>query len=163
MAEYKKNQVMGGTWVKAADLKNGTKAKLTTEVTPSPSRFKDKEGNTKMQDSAKIRFQGDNETYNVNINRATLEGFIDAFGEDSAEWVGKVLTVQTEKIAIAGKRVTALYLVPEGFVVEEDGEGYVHVIKEGSTDPKQKPRKTKGEEDTIEYPAEDINPEDIPF
>jgi hypothetical protein len=41
------------------------------------------------------------------------------------------LTVHTEKVAVAGKRVTALYLVPEGFEVGEDNEGYVQIVRSG--------------------------------
>jgi hypothetical protein len=105
----------GGPWAKGSEIANGTKAKLVSETVRSESAFKDKEGNPKMQDVAKVRFEGKDEPMNVNLNRATIYGLIDAFGEESQSWTGHTLTVHTEKVVVGGKRVTALYLVPQGF------------------------------------------------
>ena len=107
-----------------------------------------------MQDTAKVQFKGFKEPMNMNINKPTLEGLIDAFGGDSKNWIDKELTVQTEKAVIAGKRVTIVYLLAEGFELKEDADGYMKVVKIGAEPSK---------EDTIEYPEEDINPQDIPF
>jgi hypothetical protein len=35
-------------------------------------------------------------------------------------------------VVVAGKRVTALYLIPEGFEKRENAEGYVEIVKKGS-------------------------------
>jgi hypothetical protein len=149
MAEFNKER--GGAWAKAADLTNGTKAKIVDEATKSVSQFKNEDGSEKMQTVAKVRFQGKEEPLNVNLNRATIYGLIDAFGKESTGWIGKVLTVHTEKTTVAGKRVTALYLVPEGFEVGEDDNGYVIV------------RPIGGKVDDIAPATEEINPEDVPF
>lgn len=129
MAQYSKS--IGGAWVKASELKNGAKCKIVSETAPHESSFTNKDGTPKKQDVAKIRFDGAEEAMNVSLNRATIYGLIDAFGTESKEWIGKELTVHTEKVVVGGKRVTALYLVAPGFKVAENAEGYVEIKREG--------------------------------
>ncbi len=154
MANYKKTSGVGGSWIKGSEVVSGTKCKLTTETIPSESIY---EGKTIKNNVAKIRFQGDkDEAKNVNVNRPSINALVDAFGEDSKEWIGKVLTAQTEKMVVGGKRVTALYLIPDGYELKEDEGGYIVITKIGAP--------TQGRVPTsIEYPTEDITPEDIPF
>lgn len=127
MAEYTKTQFVSGGWVKASELKSGIKAKIVSEAQPVVSQFKDKNDQPKTQDVAKVRFQGLPEAFNVNLNRATIFALIEAFGTDSKAWINQVLTVHTEKVVVGGKRVTALYLVPDGFEVRENDEGYIEI------------------------------------
>jgi hypothetical protein len=134
MAEYTKTQFVSGGWVKAAELKSGTRAKIVTEAAPVQSQFKDKNDQPKTQDVCKVRFEGQPEPLNVNLNRATIFGLIEAFGTDSKKWIGPTLTVHTEKVVVGGKRVTAMYLVPEGFEVKENDEGYIEIAHEGTLD-----------------------------
>ena len=150
--KYTKSQGVGGAWVKGSEVVSGTKCKLTTETIPSESSF---EGKPIKNNVAKIRSQGETgEAKNVNVNRPSINALIDAFGEDSKDWIGKLLTAQTEKMIVGGKRVTALYLIPEGYELKEDDGGYIVITKIGG----QGPVHTE-----VEYPEEDINPEDIPF
>jgi hypothetical protein len=51
----------------------------------------------------------------VMLAQSTINGLIDAFGDDSALWQDQVLVCETEKVRVAGKAVTAVYLVPEGY------------------------------------------------
>jgi hypothetical protein len=134
MALYAKSSSVTGAWVKGSELRSGTKCKLVSETTPQTSQFKNKDGSVKMQDVAKIRLEGDDEPKNISLNRATIDALVDAFGEDSSKWIGKTLTAETEKTQIAGKRVTVVYLVPDGYEVKEDLAGYVHIVKSGSDD-----------------------------
>ena len=69
---------------------------------------------------------------------------IDAFGTNSINWQGKHLTVMTEKVVVGGKRVTAAYLIPEGYEMGEDANGYVVISKVG------------GDENIETAPPEDI-------
>lgn len=154
MAEYQKSSGVNGAWVKAADVVSGTKAKLITECVPSESVW---EGKTIKNNVAKIRFQGDaGEAKNVNVNKPSINALVDAFGTDSKKWVGQLLTAQTEKMLVGGKRVTALYLIPEGYEMKEDDGGYLVITKIGSELPPK-------EEVTDEDDSEEINPNDIPF
>ena|SRR3990167_9409548 len=157
MTQYEKKVSVFGDWVKGSDLQSGMKAKIKTEVAPIKSQFKAKDGSDKMQDVCKIHFQGQKEQMNMNLNRPTLDGLIDAFGGDSKNWIDKELTVQTEKAVIGGKRVTIVYLLAEGFELKEDSDGYMKVVKVGTETPKGT------DNDGIEYPEEDTMPSDIPF
>ena len=154
MAEYQKQERIGGDWVKGSEVKSGVKAKLINEVRPVASQFKDeKTGEAKMQDVGKILFQGDKEAKNINLNRATINGLVEAFGTSSADWVNKILTVQTEKMIVGGKRVTAVYLIADGFQLTEDDNGYMTIVKDGMANA----------EKVLMVDDEDINPADIPF
>jgi len=135
MALYPKKAILQGSWVKGSEVKSGTKCKLVSETNPRQSQFLDKNGNPKVQDVAKVQFQGDPEPKNINLNRATIDALTDAFGEDSKAWMGHHLTAETEKVVIGGKRVTAVYLVPEGYELGEDN-GYVIIKRIGAdSDP----------------------------
>ena len=144
---FKKREVTNGEWLKASEVVSGTLVTLAPEAKESPSSFDE----TKTQTVAKVKIKGFPELKNVRINLTSVNALVEAFGEDSKNWIGKVLTAQTEKAVVAGKRVTILYFVPEGFEVKEDSEGYVKVLKVENL-------KTKNES-----PEEEIDNESLPF
>src|SRR3990167_516599 len=108
MAQYKKQSTVFGKWVKAGELANIKKAKIVSETTPQPSQFMNKDGSVKNQDVCRVQFEGMPEAVNVSLNRATINGLVDAFGEDSKDWQGHTLAVETEKMRVAGKAVVVL-------------------------------------------------------
>src|ERR1017187_3736883 len=131
--KYQKQQSIGGAWVKGAEVQSGSRCKLMSETVPMQSQFKnEKTGEVKTQDVAKILFSGDTEEKNISLNRATINGLIDAFGDDSALWQGQVLTAETEKVRVAGKAVTAVYLVADGYERVDDENGYTVIVKKGT-------------------------------
>lgn len=144
----------GGAWLDKSILANRDLAKLVTEAVEI-------EGQNGKQVVAKIRIKSVTgkvtDAQNVAINNPSKNALIDAFGKDSTQWVNKPLMIHIEKTMIAGKRGLALYLVPEGFEVTEDAGGYVVVARKGAGAPAITPSKT------IDYPKEEINPDDIPF
>src|ERR1700754_1139409 len=151
MAKYTKNVSLGGKWAKGSELIDVNKAKIVSETNPIPSSFLNKDGSTKMQDVCKVQFQGLPEPLNVSLNRATINGLVDAFGEDSADWQGHYLTVETEKVRVAGKSVTALYLIPEGYEEVDDEDGYAMITREGSI------------AESVPPINDDTMPEELPF
>jgi hypothetical protein len=92
----------------------------------------EKTGEKKYQDVAKVLFSGDTEAKNMSINRASLHGLIDAFGEESADWMNHILTVETEKVRVGGRAVTAVYLIPENYERVDDENGYTVIVKKGT-------------------------------
>lgn len=164
--KYQASTGPSGQWVDKSTLHTGQKAKIVSETTPQPSNFKDKNGKDQTQDVAKVRFQGAAESVNVNLNKPTIAALIEAFGDDSVNWQGHVLTVELEKVRIGGKAVTALYLLPEGYEKVDDDSGYAVVRKIGSD---LAPGEERGGQGTakpvtpVDYPEEKINPDDIPF
>jgi hypothetical protein len=132
MAKYQQTSTVTGAWVKGVNVVNGSKCKLVSEAKPIPSQFKDSKGNDKTQDVAKIRFDGEEgDAKNISLNRATINALVEAFGDESAAWQGQPLTAQTEKVVVTGKRVTAVYLIPDGFELGEDENGFVVIKRKG--------------------------------
>ena len=127
--KYTKRTSISGKWAKGSELVDVKKAKILTETMPMPSQFLNKDGSPKTQDVCKIHFEGIDEDMNVSLNQATISGLIDAFGEDSKNWMNKVLGVETEKMRVAGKAVTVLYLIPSGYQRIDDDNGYARLVK----------------------------------
>lgn len=155
--KYQSTMGVSGNWVKKEELKNGTRAKIVSEVKSQPSNFQNKDGGSKDQDVGKVKFEGAKEAVNVSFNRATISGLIQAFGEESTSWMNKVLKVETEKMRVGGKAVVALYLIPEGYKKIDDENGYATIVKEGVDTPKT------ADEELDELGADEPNPDDIPF
>lgn len=151
MTKVTKSSGVGGKWLDKASLKTGDVAKIKTEATEEPSQL----GGTQLV--AKLHVKGHTEPANIAINKPSKNALIDAFGDDTKNWVDKLLTINVERTIISGKRGYALYLVPEGFEVGEDSGGYIVVSRIGGAPTDAEPK------DTVEYPEEDINPNDIPF
>ena len=144
--KYTKQTSIGGKWAKGSELGEVKRAKIVSETEPVSSQFQNKDGSVKMQDVCKVRFDGVEDALNVSLNRATINGLIDAFGEDSKEWQSKVLSVETEKIRVAGKAVVALYLIPEGYERTDDDNGFVVIVKKGV-----KVEKAEGQVDDLPF------------
>lgn len=151
MAIYEKNVPVGGKWAKASELSGVKRAKIVSETNPMPSSFTNKDGSPKTQDVCKVQFEGQAEPLNLSLNRPTINALVDAFGKDSKNWQGHYLGVETEKVKVAGKSVTALYLVPEGYEKVDDAQGYTVVTKKGAT-PEEVPVVDLDEEEKIELP-----------
>ena len=159
MSIYKKQVQVFGSWAKAADLKSGMRAKIVSETNPVPSQFLNKDGSVKNQDVCSVKFEGFNDNFNVALNRATINGLVDAFGENSADWQNKPLTVETEKMRVGGKVVVALYLIPDGFERIDDSNGYAKIVHKGLQNA---PGSTKGAQDDeipVVSPEDDVNEE----
>lgn len=139
-----------GKWVPKAELKDVKRARIITETNPEPSRFLNDDGTPKTQDVCKVQFEGMPEAYKVGLSQIVINALIEAFGEDSKDWMGKTLNVETEKTRVAGKAGIALYLIPDGFMKSDNDEGYAQITKVGGR--------------TEETPEEETRPDiDLPF
>lgn len=163
MSTYKKSSGVQGAWAKAIELTNVKKAKIVSETNPMPSQFTNKDGSPKVQDVCKVRFEGKDEPLNVSLNRATIDGLVDAFGEESAKWQGHVLNVETEKIRVAGKNVVTLYLVPEGYEKIDDENGYARIVSKMGTKSKDAAETMPPLENVNDVDEEETKVEEIPF
>jgi len=119
MAQYKNQSFVGGKWAVKSELydKGVKRAKIVSETNPEPSSFKDESGNAQEQDVCKVQFEGLPEALKVALNRASINGLVLAFGEDSKSWQGKMLALEIDKLP--GKKFP-LYLIAEGFHRIED-------------------------------------------
>jgi len=145
--KYTKSTSVQGEWIKKSELKTGMKAQLVSEAEP-------REGNFGSQDVAKIKVSGFDATYNVALNKTTIGGLIDAFGDDSKSWMGKNLEINIEKGIVAGKRTIMLYLVPEGFSLAEGSDGYMEILKDG-IEVEKKPNATDDINNDLARASED--------
>lgn len=164
MGIYKKSVSISGGWAKGSEI-TAKKAKIVSETEASPSSFLNKDGSPKTQDVCKVLFQGNKEPLNLSLNRATINGLVDAFGEDSKNWMNKVLSVETEKVRVAGKAVVALYLIPEGFKKIDDVNGYALIVKDSVSAPVSVGTDSQAFDElpTINVDSNGINVDDIPF
>lgn len=143
--KIEKSSGVGGTWLPKKDLENGQALKLTTEAQYV-------EGQNGKQLVAKCKVKGMDGEFNLAINTPTKNALIEAFGDDSVNWVGKLLTVAVESGIFAGKRGIMLNLVPEGYVLAEDAAGYITIRA------KVAPPASIAAEIDVE-----VSPDDIPF
>jgi len=164
MAIYKKSSSISGGWAKGSEI-TAKKAKILSETDAVPSSFVNKDGSPKTQDVCKVIFQGDREPLNLSLNRATINGLVDAFGEDSKNWINKILSVETEKVRVAGKAVVALYLIPEGYKKIDDENGYAMIVKNDTKTPirSQDDFDNLVTSEPLSMDNEEINVDDIPF
>lgn len=58
----------------------------------------------------------------IGLNQKTINILIDEFGEESSDWVGKNVKVLINKTVIGGKKVDVVYLVTEGWQLDEYGD-----------------------------------------
>lgn len=154
-----KNTGVMGEWLDKKTLRSGDKAKLLTEATEIEREY---DGEKSTQLIAKIKIKGQEGEKNVAINTPTKSALIDAFGYDTKDWVGKILTVEVERGIFGGKRGIALYLIPDGFSLGEDQNGYVLISKkeikndEGEATPEEIAKREREENN-------EASPDDIPF
>lgn len=113
-----------------------------------------------------FKFETRNGVKKIAPNPKSTNILIDAFGDDSEKWIDKEVNVLLHKCMIAGKKRIVCYLVTDGWVLDDFGD------LEKSFDPKQeqvsedlskKDEQQVTGKDKVEYPTEEINPEDIPF
>ena len=84
----------------------------------------------------------------LSFNQTSLNNLVEGFGEESENWVGKVVSVFVVKQMVGDGLKNVIYLAPEGWMMDEEG-------KFGN------PKETQTE--STKYPTDDISPDDIPF
>lgn len=150
-----KSSGVGGKWIDKKGLKNGDLIKITSEA-------KWEEGTNGKQLVAKIRVKGQADEVNCAINTPSKNALIDAFGDDSAAWQNKVLTVAVETGIFAGKRGIMLNLIPEGYAIGEDTGGYIVIERNDAATAQKTAHERAYPEMTNENDAH-IDDSDLPF
>lgn len=153
--KFTKDSGVGGAWIDKKTLKTGDLIKLVSEAQEVPNQ----QGGKQIVAKARIKGQTE-EAKNLSINKPSKNALIEAFGEDSKNWVNQLLTANVEKTLISGKRGVALYLIPEGFELGEDSGGYVVIKKIGED------KQTTSDGSPMPFPNEpenEINLEDSPW
>lgn len=159
---------IGGAWIKGSEILDQavSKLKIVGECLPTPSSFKDKRGNPKTQDVCQVLIPGDPEKKNLSVNMISINGMVDAFGEDSLKWVNRVVQIKVKKRMIGDEVKYPIYLIPEGYELTKDEYDNDVIQKIGAA-----PEENKTDNDFIgTHPATPTKPddaeitvEDIPF
>ncbi len=125
-----------------ADLKDGDIVKILDSGTVEIGTYGD-------QKNFKIKTR--NGEKKLALNQQTINVLVAEFTDESENWIGKDVKVILKKDVIAGKKVIIVYLVTNGWSMNEYGE----LEKEGGMQ--------KNNEPVIEYPEEDVDPTAITF
>lgn len=109
----------------------------------------------------------------LSFNQTSINNLIDAYGEDSLQWVGKPAKVWLILQSVSGKMQKVSYLTHPQAEIVEDAQGFRWQIPGRQAPPAPvaptasprpgapigAPMQTK----PANYPEEEINPDDIPF
>ncbi len=125
--EYSKS--LGGAWLDADKVKDGSKVKIINETEKRDSQFKDDEGVPKTENIAKVQFEGEAAPVNMRLNWTTIYGLIDAFGKESKDWIGQTLTARVKEAVVGDKVRTIIYLIAEGFELVKNEEKKLEIRK----------------------------------
>lgn len=96
-----------------ADIKNGGSVTILDEGTTETGQF---------GEQVNFKIKTANGDKKISLNQKTINVLIDEFGDDSKNWIGKQLTVIMKKGIIAGKKVEMVYLVTEGWSLDDYGD-----------------------------------------
>jgi hypothetical protein len=116
MSIYKKTERIGGQFAKKGeDIKQDDIITILNEGKPFQGKFG-------VQDIFLIRVPGGEER-NITMNKTSLNNMIDAYGEDSASWVGKEAKVWFVMSNVKGKMTQVLYVAhPDATIDPTTGE-----------------------------------------
>ena len=117
MTIYFKKTKVGKFLKKGEDFKDG-------DILTIASEGQEVQGEFGMQNLFMVK-TGDKEG-NVSFNMTTLNGLIDAYGQDSIKWIGKEVRAHKIKTNVAGKFIDVWYfahpdaeLTEQGFILKE--------------------------------------------
>jgi len=117
--QYIKKVSMGNFLKKGEDFKDGDILEIANEG-------KQVEGTYGTQDLFLVRV-GDLEG-NVSFNQTSINGLIDAYGDDSINWIGKKIKTTKIKQNVSGKFIDVYYFShPEAEMTED---GFVMSVRE---------------------------------
>lgn len=102
MSKYQKKVSVGAFAKKKVDIKDG-------DIIHVANEGKSVDGQFGLQDVFLVKLT-DGREMNVSVNQTSINGLVDAYGEDSVNWIGKPVKVWIVKQNVAGKFLDVLYL-----------------------------------------------------
>lgn len=103
----------GGNFVKGDDVKVGDKVTFKNEGEwQENQRYKYSDGNPRWDFICQVDHNG--EEKNMRINATNKKILISAWGNETADWVGKSAKMSVETVLVAGERRKTIVLEPEG-------------------------------------------------
>ena len=159
MAIYTKRISIGAFLKKGEDIKDGDIVQIGNEG-------KQVEGQFGMQDIFLIKTS--NKEGNISINTTSLNCLIDAYGEDSKNWIGKQIKVWAILSNVQGKMIKVYYFTHPLAVLDEEGGFSLPRIAPNSSQNTEKTQSTtpavKMPQNTPQQATEgEISVDDLPF
>ena len=124
MSIYKKRELVGSFLKKGVDFKENDLVEIANEG-------KQIEGQYGQQDVFLIKTK-DGKEGNINFNKTTINNLIDAWGENSLQWIGKQVKVWAVLSNVQGNMIKVYYFLHPDTELDE-GTGQF-VIMKGSVD-----------------------------
>jgi hypothetical protein len=101
----------GGAFLKAADLKPGDIATIKTEADWIDSQFTKDDGTKQQQYVCDIEYEG--EERRIKLTQASCAALVEGgYGEDSADWLGKKITMEAVQVMVGGKMKQSIWCKP---------------------------------------------------
>jgi hypothetical protein len=139
-----KKTSVGGEWAKAGEnIKDGDKIKLLNGGEIVAGEYGDRHV-FKILTRSK-------EELNLSLNQTSLNNLIDAFGDETETWGGKVVNVFVLRVMVSGKLRNVAYIAADGYSIDDDGRFH------RDSEPVATASKS------VPSSGDDINPDDIPF
>jgi hypothetical protein len=156
MAIFKKKEVGVGQFAKKGiDYKD-------RDIVIVANEGKQIEGTFGTQDVFLVKLPSGEEK-NMTFNQTSINNMIDAYGDDSKKWIGKEAKAWLILQSVSGKMLKVLYLTHPSAEIVEDGAGFRWEIPGRQEAPKVATPLGSPSVRPVDYPAEEINPDDIPF
>ncbi len=111
--KYQKKVSVGAFAKKGVDIMDGDRITIANEG-------KEVVGQFGPQDVFLVRLKSGEEK-NINVNQTSINGLVDAYGEDSLQWIGKIVKVWLITQNVAGKFVKVLYISHPDADLTENG------------------------------------------
>jgi len=105
----------GGKWLKASDLKPGDSVKILTEADWEESTYK---GEVHNQFVCEVDYKG--EKRKLKLTMASCKEIAPVYGEDSKEWIGKMLNLESVKVMAGGGMKYSIFATPIGGVASDE-------------------------------------------
>ncbi len=96
------------------DIKNGDIVTILNAGSENQNQF--------GEDTVEFVIKTRNGEKNMAFNQSSINVLIDAYGKDTAQWVGKEAKVLTKKGVFAGKKGIAAYVVTQDYELNDFGE-----------------------------------------
>lgn len=99
----------GGKWIKSAEVNDGETISFKDEGSwQENTKYKYPDGNPKMDFIITVLHNGEDKMMRLNGGNRTV--LTEAYGKDTAKWVGKSATIQKMKALVAGKQMDVIVL-----------------------------------------------------
>lgn len=122
----------GGAFIKAVDLKPGDTAVIKTEADWIDSQFNKEDGTKQQQYVCVVDYEG--EERRLKLTQASCEQLIQ-FGSDSADWVGRKVTLVSVPVMVGGRMKKSIYVEPYGAGIDQPGAVQPQTATAPAADP----------------------------